>query len=312
LGRRSEQRIAVSLPVVVRGFDSRGSPFAVSTKTSDISYSGASLNDLNEIVTPGMKVEIDTQGQQAWYRVQWVGKNGSSRAGRVGVRCLEQGRYIWGIAPKDWEPDTYEPPISHEAQPAPAAYVRDSWAGRERRQFARRACRIEVRLTTDGDSEGLAGKITDISLGGCYVEMLSPLPVGTAVQLAFRLDEEPLNLSGKVSSSQMSMGMGVTFTMMSPDHFEKLRQFAPPAASPVKIAAPSAATPAVDVARAPQPRTAAPRTVSRSHVAADFNSADLPGTAEALDAILRVLLRKGVITRAELSEELEKLTTAKR
>jgi len=308
LGRRSEQRIAVSLPIIVRGFDLRGSPFTVNTHTSDISYSGASLNDLNGVVAPGMKVEIDARGQQAWYRVQWVGKNGTSRAGRVGVRCLEQGRYIWGIAAKGWEPDTYEPPMSPEAQPAPAAYVRDSWAGRERRQFARRACRIEAQLTTDGDSAGLPGKITDISLGGCYVEMLSPLPVGTAIQLSFKLDDAPLRLSGRVSSSQMSMGMGIAFTMMSPDHFEKLRQFAPPAGAP---ASPPTVAPAVEPPRVPQSRIAAPRASSHSLSASDSDPVDMPGTAEALDAIVRLLLRKGLLTRAELSEELEKLKTTK-
>ena len=311
MGRRSEPRIAVSLPVIVRGLDPRGSPFTVTTETFDISYSGASLIDPSGIAAPGMKLEIETQGQRAWFRVQWVGKNGSSRAGRIGIRCLEQGRYVWGIAPKGWEPDTYDPSTSPGAQPAPAAAVPNSWAGRERRQFARHTCRIETQLTTEDGSSGMGGKITDLSLGGCYIEMLSPLPVGTAIQLSFNLEDAALRLSGKVCSSHMGMGMGVAFTMMSPDHFEKLRRFAPPAAPRAKTALPSAAAPAADPPRVPQSRMDAPLAGSRSYSASDSDAVDLPATAESLEAIVRLLLRKGLLTRAELLEELEKLKFTK-
>jgi hypothetical protein len=311
LGRRGEQRISVSLPVIVRGLDSRGSPYTVNTQTCDISYSGACVNGLSELAVPGAKLEIETQGQRAWYRVQWVGKNGSIRAGRVGIRCLEPGRYIWGVASRGWEPDTYEPPISPPVEPIRAAPARGPWAGRERRQFARHACRIEAELTTIDGSITLPGKITDISLGGCYVEMLSPLPIGAAIQLAFNLEDSAVRLSGGVCSSQMGLGMGVAFTAMSPDQFEKLRQFAPPSATHVKTESHSVGTPAAASPRVPQPRIAAPQASSHSYSGSDFDSLDLPATAESLEAIVHLLLRKGLLTRAELLEELEKLKTSK-
>ncbi len=350
MGRRSEQRIAVSLPVIIRGLDSHGAPFTVTAETYDISFSGASLKGLTGSAAPGMKVEIETQGQKAWYRIQWIGKNGSSRAGRIGLRCLEHSRYIWGVAPKGWEPDTYEPSMSPEAQPSPAAAAPNSLAGHERREFARRACRIETQVTTEDDSIGASGKITDISLGGCYVEMLSPLPFDAQVQLTFNLDDAALRLSGKICSSHSGMGMGVVFTTMSTDAFEKLRRFAPPAVPPAKTASPSATAPAVhplplpqslviapqasysssaadfDLADLPAPASTSseaqvvhPPPLSQSRVAvprasysssvADSDRVDLPAPAEALDAIVRLLLRKGVLTLAELSEELEKKTT---
>lgn len=274
MGRRSEQRIAVFLPVTVRGLDSRGNPFTINTQTHDISFSGASLDGLKEIVAPGAKIEVESQGRRAWYRVRWVGKEGTSQAGRIGIRSLEHGRYIWGVTPKGWEPDTYEPSAlsQSESSLASVSAAFRSWAGPERRQFARHPCRFEVRVTVEDGSVSLAGKITDISLGGCYVEMLSPLPAETAVRLSFKLDAAALELSGRVRSSQIGTGMGIAFTSMTPAEFEALRKFAPPMATPDK----------------PAPVPA-------------------PTSAEALDAVVRLLLRKGVVTAAELSEEIEKV-----
>jgi hypothetical protein len=107
MGRRSEPRIVISFPAVLRGFDSQGKPFAASAETCDVSNSGASLRGLNGLLEPGKKIEIEFRDQSAWFRVQWVGGAGS-RAGRVGVRCLER-KYIWEIPAPDWQADTYNP-----------------------------------------------------------------------------------------------------------------------------------------------------------------------------------------------------------
>lgn len=164
MGRRSEPRTAISFPVVVRGFDSRGSPFAISTETFDVSSAGACVKGLEGIVEPGHKIEIEFNDQKAWFRVQWVGKNGSGKAGQIGVRCLER-KYIWGVPPRTWDRDSFG-----ESSGAAAAKV--SWDGEERRLFERRSCRIEAQVSIPGSPVGLPGTVTDTSLGGCYVEML--------------------------------------------------------------------------------------------------------------------------------------------
>src|ERR1700722_13592969 len=190
MGRRSEPRITLSLAVVVRGYDLYGSPFVADAETYDISFSGASLQGLESAKEAGMKVEVECQGQKAWYRVQWVGGRGTSKAGRIGLRCLEQGNYIWGVSPSAWEPDAYDPSKRNEFPLLHGAAMRTTppsrrKKGEERRRHARRACRIEAQLTLADGSAGPPDTITDISLGGCYVEMLSPLPLGSDVTLAF-------------------------------------------------------------------------------------------------------------------------------
>ena len=156
MGRRSEQRIAISFPVIVRGTDSRGTPFAVTTKTVDISFSGAALKGLNAIAEVGSRVEIECRDQKALYRVQRVSQGQTPGGGCVGLRCLEMGKYIWGVPPKEWEADTYDPAnpgksaVGHHAPDSGSGYgTAASWKGQDGRQFARHACRIEAQVYLD-------------------------------------------------------------------------------------------------------------------------------------------------------------------
>jgi len=306
MGRRGEPRIAVTFPVIVRGADSRGAPFVLTAETRDISCSGACLKGLSGIVVSGKKVEVEYGDQRAWFRVQWAGAAGSTKAGQAGLRCLEPGKYIWGIPPKEWEADSFDPlrPETAPPRPPPPATVLTSsgnepWSGRERRQFVRHACRMAAQIVLQNGTLRMTATVTDISLGGCYMEMLSPLPVDTFVDISISPGDTTLQLSARVRSSQVNFGMGVSFTGMRPQDFEVLRKLAPPTVGALE--------PAIQAAPAsPAASPAAPKE-AHSYAATDFDAVDLPTNPEALAAAVRVLIRKGVLTRAEVMEELEKL-----
>jgi hypothetical protein len=306
MGRRGEPRIAVTFPIIVRGVDSRGTPFVLTAETRDISCSGACLKGLSGIVVSGKKVEIEYGDQRAWFRVQWAGAAGSSKAGQAGLRCLEPGKYIWGIPPKEWEPDSFDPlrPETAIPRPPPPTMSPSSgsgpWSGHERRQFVRHACRMAAQIVLQNGALRMTATVTDISLGGCYMEMLSPLPVDTFVDISISPGDTTLLLSARVRSSQVNFGMGVSFTGMRPQDFEVLRKLAPPTVGALEP--PMQATPPLP---APAPSVSAKE--PHSYAAADFDSVDLPTNPEALAAAVRVLIRKGVLTRAEVMEELEKL-----
>ncbi|MGH9716945.1 MAG: PilZ domain-containing protein [Candidatus Acidiferrales bacterium] len=341
MGRRSEQRIVIAFPVVVRGTDSRGSPFAVTTETHDISCTGASLKGLQGVAEPGKKIEIECQNQKAWFRVQWASTANRRREWRVGVRCLEPGKYIWGVAPKEWQPDTFDSAAPKQQFSVPGSVTATPAAlnpPRERRRFARHQCRVEAQITAQGAyGEVLVkGKITDISLSGCYVEMLSPLPGETSVELTFTAGHTPLRLCGNVCSSQEGFGMGIAFTGMTPDDFEALRQFAPPAKDPQRDArsqvsydrrhdgaSPESPMSADSLARPSPANGCSPLRPQRadnseqqfelrhSSSAIELGTFDLPDSAVAIEALVRLLLLKGTITRAELFEELDRLKSAR-
>jgi PilZ domain len=310
MGRRSEQRIAISFPVTVHGSDSRGNKFTVATETFDISLSGASVKGLTTITEPGGKIEIESGDQNAWYSVQWIGKNGSSKAGRIGLRCLEPGKYIWGVPARGSEPDTYDPakpePLPRRPSAPAGAYAAPTlFGGDERRKFARHACRIETQVVTEDGSIGVPGTITDVSLGGCYVEMLSPLPVDSTIHLSLNPGTTTLHMSGKVRSSQVGLGMGVSFTGMGPEDFEKLWRFAPPTAEAPALAKTPPTRPAPMRQSAP-PRNNAAGPAARSYTAVESASSESSSTVETVDALVRLLVNKRIFTQGELTEELEK------
>jgi len=237
MGRRSEQRIAVRVPVLVQGTDTRGTAFQLAAETHDISGSGACVTGLNGICSLGSKVEIEYRGRKAIFRVQWLGENGTPRAGFTGLRCLEPGKFIRNAPLPEWAPDTYDPnqpqPPNSQQQPnffqPPANRAASNWPAKERRKYPRQPCRIEAVVSTEDSSVRLPGRVTDLSLGGCYVEMLSPLPERSLIEISMNPGDTVIHALGQVQTSQMGLGMGVSFTAVSPEDHEKLRKLAPPA-----------------------------------------------------------------------------------
>lgn len=308
MGSRSEQRITVCLPVIVRGVDSRGSPFTQTAQTRDISATGARLEGLECIDRAGGEIEVKYQGKKALYRVQWVGDGWAAGIGQVGLRCLERGKYIWDLALSPSAQDDYKPERQEHAdiKPVVAAWPSSPpvpWTGRDRRLLPRIACRLEAEVSVVGESSRLPAKVTDICLGGCYLEMLSPLPLDSAIVVTIHLASGAIEAHGRVCSMHPGMGMGVSFTGMSRFDLKKLREFVPPplgATEPAFSKSPARSS-------ASTARTNPSSGAATSAYASASVSQPPATTAEALEAIVRVLYRKGILNSSELSEELEKM-----
>ena len=304
MGRRSEQRIALRVPILVRGKDSRGTPFTITAQTHDITATGASLNGLKGIADVGSKIEIEYQGRKAMYRIQWIGKVGTPRSGHAGVKCLEPGNYIWGVPLAEWAPDIFDPDRedARNLSAAPASeYLTAPLSPQiERRRFPRVSCRIEANVVDELSAMNLPVKVTDVSVGGCYVEMLAPLPINSSVELTLDTAQGAIHARGKVIASQTGMGMGIAFTAIGPEDFEKLREIAPPLAA---LSEKEHTKPLRAATLAAVPSNGARASKRALQVA--------PSTQEVLESILRILLRKGIVSEEELAEEFEKLITAK-
>jgi hypothetical protein len=321
MGRRSEVRVSKRAPVLVHGTDPSGSPFAIPAQVLDISGRGASLTGLNGVGLPGTKVELEFQGRRAQCRIQWVGKEDSKRASQAGLRCLEPGSFIWGVQLPDRTEDTFDPSQLEDTR-AQAAGPRTgngtAAKGKERRAFPRHTCRIEALVTIEGTDMSSPAIVSDVSLGGCYLEMLSPFPMNTFIELTMNPSNTTLRVHGQVRTRQDGMGMGISFSGLTPEHIEKLRKLtltegsAPKpaiAASPPQPAAAASPAPVADLEsefELQQDLThSAPAGANQSVVAGQ------PSTADALEAIVRALFRKGILSRSEVTEELRKLQTVK-
>jgi hypothetical protein len=63
----------------------------------------------------------------------------------------------------------------------------------------------------------LKTRVSDLSLRGCYVDTLHPLPIGTRIRLKIVRNTIILEALATVIYSQPSLGMGVFFAQLSPE-----------------------------------------------------------------------------------------------
>ncbi len=68
-------------------------------------------------------------------------------------------------------------------------------------------------------------QLTDLSLGGCYLEISSPFPVSTRVTLSMRAAGVELRSEGVVRVMHPDKGMGVEFTQTTAEHRTLLETF---------------------------------------------------------------------------------------
>jgi hypothetical protein len=70
--------------------------------------------------------------------------------------------------------------------------------------------------------------LTDLSAGGCYLEVSLPFAKGTSVEILVHTHEIKLRLRGVVQASHPGYGMGIAFeleTKEERDHVKTLTEF---------------------------------------------------------------------------------------
>ena len=93
-----------------------------------------------------------------------------------------------------------------------------------RRDHPRMKLKVPVELYLEGSDSPLRGATSDLSLTGCYIETIFPLPAGARVEMKLQLEGTLLVLA-TVATSDPQVGNGFTFTRMLPEDIEELRAF---------------------------------------------------------------------------------------
>jgi hypothetical protein len=104
-------------------------------------------------------------------------------------------------------PDPFRP-MSAKANMASDGQVR----ARERRGGPRLKCEGSVAFRTEGIDMPTWATFTDISIGGCYVELAATLPVKTPVNMVLDVKGVRVEVKGAVRTSYPLVGMGIEFT----------------------------------------------------------------------------------------------------
>ena len=85
----------------------------------------------------------------------------------------------------------------------------------DRRVYPRFEWSTAVKLGDPRGGPTAQARLADISLGGFYVDMLAPSPLGTKLHVSFEIEEERFEAIADVKFSVPRMGMGLQFTSIS-------------------------------------------------------------------------------------------------
>jgi len=235
----SSERTRMSLRAA-RGLmrrERRRSPRKPVSSTANVAYPGApelnaALTDLSdggtslvtasrippackvyfEFALPGQKQLVRLSGEVAW----------QDASGRTGIRFLDvpqsSRRLIqtW-LQHGDGLPASgvpAQPSANSRPQREKTAAVKDasfvSNAGKRRGEL-RFACKLGAEVYRLGDGVPNRCTLSDISEGGCYVEMPSPLSAQSGVEILVRTADAKLRIRGQVLATHPGFGMGVRF-----------------------------------------------------------------------------------------------------
>lgn len=229
MGKRRENRVVVTLSVRVSGTDQRGNPFVQTAQTVDVSRTGARISGIRCLRATGDLVNIESGKGTARFVVVWIGQQGSAEDGHFGARTLQPDKRIFKVELPNTIPDPYKPlPSLPEPQPfatpANPASEATQWDTSERRLFERLRCYGTGQIRQPGVAFPIWAKIIDVSMGGCYLELIFTLPRHAPVELQMTINDHTFAAKGTVATSHPGIGIGVRFTGMEEKNRAVLRE----------------------------------------------------------------------------------------
>jgi hypothetical protein len=101
--------------------------------------------------------------------------------------------------------------------------LRAQGGGKERRAEPRYPVAAMAEATEIKSNTRVTGRISDIGIGGCYFEVMSPFAMGAELHVRITRNDKSLTANAKVLYSTGGMGMGLIFTNVAPEQRQVLQ-----------------------------------------------------------------------------------------
>ena len=190
----------------------------------DLSVEGLALQSAHELpkeskiyfrfTLPGQTKCVQISGETVW----------QDSTGRAGVRFLDVPQAARRLL-KEWLNARFavqESTVTLQlpaGQPGPLAT-----SPSDRRIESRHACQLGAAVYRTGTDIPHRCNLTDISVGGCYVEMPSPFSTSTKVEMVVRTPEIKFRSKGVVQVMHVGFGMGVAFGEHTAEQREQVQR----------------------------------------------------------------------------------------
>ena len=96
---------------------------------------------------------------------------------------------------------------------------------REGRQFSRYNCSSLVQFRTADGGSITSGELSNLSLGGCYVQTAEPCPVGASLEIVLQAGKTRIYTQGRVTALEEKQGMRVKFESNLQECLQRLPRF---------------------------------------------------------------------------------------
>jgi hypothetical protein len=176
--------------------DAKGRAFVDRVRVVNMSRGGALLEDVSCAVSVGDLVALRCDETTRRFRVIWE-QPGSGEGRQIGLAGVSP---VPAVA-EYWLPNS-----------GPDEYVRPRVS--IRREHARYECEVAAELRLRDVSTPMWVTASEISEGGCRVQVPHAMPAGTAVSMSLWLDEERVWMHGAVTHSLYGCGTGIKFTKL--------------------------------------------------------------------------------------------------
>jgi|HubBroStandDraft_1064217.scaffolds.fasta_scaffold18181_4 hypothetical protein len=160
-------------------------------------------------------------------------------------------------------------------------------APEQRRKFVRHAVSAAAQVLDTGSGTQLNARASDLGLGGCYLDTITPFPVGTEVQIGLHKDESVIQLPGKIVYTSLGLGMGVVFVGVAVENMTALGEWVNGLSQVQSSGAPS-----------PSPAPAAPQS--------NLHASGGPDGRTSVTRLVELMLAKGQLTEDDAEMILRK------
>jgi hypothetical protein len=197
-------RVPVDLELRVWGMSADGHAFSQPARARNVSAGGALLCNLERDVKIGDTIGVQSGDKKARCRVVWSANTRSPEKIKVGVQLVNQQDCPWTAL------------LSQTAS---------TQLPKNQRRWDRHKIPVLITLRTEWSNIPIRVTASDISASGCYVETISPFPIGTAFSTDLTFATEKLTTRTLVRSCDPQVGMGIEFVGLKIEEQQRFQTY---------------------------------------------------------------------------------------
>jgi len=206
---RPEERVPVDLDMRVWGMGADGRAFSQHARAHNISGGGALLCQIEHDLRIGDTIGVQAGEKKARCKVVWATNTQSVQKIQVGVQLLSKLECPWiALLPKTDQDAPHA---------APGA-----------RRWNRHKIALPISLHDERTPIPMRVTATDVGGCGCYVETLSPFPIGARLSAELWIGVERVTTLAIVRTCDPRVGMGIEFLGLKTEDQRRFQEYLQP------------------------------------------------------------------------------------